>query len=63
MQLCGDAHLSNIGVFAAPDRRLVFSINDFDETFAWRYANHNEEAYAALRTAVDTGRVTAEIGL
>src|SRR3954451_6161141 len=31
-QLCGDAHLSNFGVFAAPDRRLVFSINDFDET-------------------------------
>ena len=31
-QLCGDAHLSNFGAFAAPDRRLVFSINDFDET-------------------------------
>ena len=31
-QLCGDAHLSNFGVFAAPDRRLVFGINDFDET-------------------------------
>ena len=38
-QLCGDAHLSNFGAFAAPDRRLVFSINDFDETlpgpFEW----------------------------
>jgi uncharacterized protein (DUF2252 family) len=38
-QLCGDAHLSNFGVFAAPDRRLVFSISDFDETlhgpFEW----------------------------
>ena len=32
VQLCGDAHLSNFGVFAAPDRRLVFSVNDFDET-------------------------------
>ncbi len=31
-QLCGDAHLMNFGVFAAPDRRLVFDINDFDET-------------------------------
>ena len=31
VQLCGDAHLSNFGGFAAPDRRLVFSINDFDE--------------------------------
>ena len=39
VQLCGDAHLSNFGGFAAPDRRLVFSINDFDETlpgpFEW----------------------------
>ena len=31
-QLCGDAHLSNFGVFATPERRMVFSINDFDET-------------------------------
>jgi uncharacterized protein (DUF2252 family) len=39
VQLCGDAHLSNFGVFLAPDRRLVFDINDFDEThpgpFEW----------------------------
>ncbi len=39
VQLCGDAHLSNFGAFAAPDRRLVFSVNDFDETlpgpFEW----------------------------
>ena len=31
-QLCGDAHLSNFGAFAAPDRSLVFDCNDFDET-------------------------------
>jgi uncharacterized protein (DUF2252 family) len=39
VQLCGDAHLSNFGAFASPDRRLVFSVNDFDETlpgpFEW----------------------------
>jgi len=39
VQLCGDAHLSNFGAFAAPDRRLVFGVNDFDETlpgpFEW----------------------------
>ena len=39
VQLSGDAHLSNFGVFAASDRRLVFSLNDFDETllgpFEW----------------------------
>ncbi len=32
VQLCGDAHLSNFGVFASPERSLVFDINDFDET-------------------------------
>jgi uncharacterized protein (DUF2252 family) len=32
VQACGDAHLSNFGVFAAADRRLVFDLNDFDET-------------------------------
>ncbi len=39
VQLCGDSHLSNFGLFASPDRRLVFDINDFDETlpgpFEW----------------------------
>ena len=30
--LCGDAHLSNFGIFATPERKLVFDINDFDET-------------------------------
>jgi uncharacterized protein (DUF2252 family) len=32
-QLCGDAHLSNFGIFATPERKLVFDINDFDETY------------------------------
>ena len=32
VQACGDAHLSNFGIFAAPDRREVFDVNDFDET-------------------------------
>jgi uncharacterized protein (DUF2252 family) len=39
VQLCGDAHLSNFGVFASPERHLVFDVNDFDEThpgpFEW----------------------------
>ena len=39
VQLCGDAHLSNFGSYMAPDRRLTFSLNDFDETlpgpFEW----------------------------
>jgi uncharacterized protein (DUF2252 family) len=32
VQLCGDAHLANFGLFASPERHLVFDINDFDET-------------------------------
>ena len=32
VQLCGDAHLSNFGVFGSPERQLMFDINDFDET-------------------------------
>src|SRR6201997_2003628 len=32
VQLCGDAHLSNFGLFASPERTLLFDLNDFDET-------------------------------
>src|SRR6266851_4927813 len=32
VQLCGDAHLSNFGLFASPERKLLFDLNDFDET-------------------------------
>ena len=35
VQLCGDAHLSNFGAFASPERRLVFDVNDFNETLGW----------------------------
>jgi uncharacterized protein (DUF2252 family) len=39
VQLCGDAHLANFGVFASPERRLMFDLNDFDESapgsFEW----------------------------
>ncbi len=39
LQVCGDAHIMNFGVFRGPDRRLVFDLNDFDETllgpFEW----------------------------
>ena len=39
VQLCGDAHLSNFGMFASPERHLIFDVNDFDETlpgpFEW----------------------------
>jgi uncharacterized protein (DUF2252 family) len=39
VQACGDAHLSNFGLFASPERKLVFDVNDFDETLPgpWEY--------------------------
>jgi uncharacterized protein (DUF2252 family) len=65
VQLCGDAHLSNVGGFASPERRLVFDLNDFDETlpgpFEWdvkRLAASFEVA-ARDRDFTDAERSTA----
>jgi uncharacterized protein (DUF2252 family) len=59
-QLCGDAHLSNFGAYASPERRLVFDINDFDETlpgpFEWD-VKRLSEVDAGLRRAVDSRRL------
>lgn len=46
--LCGDAHLSNFGLFATPERKLVFDINDFDEA----YVGHWEWDLKRLATSV-----------
>jgi uncharacterized protein (DUF2252 family) len=50
VQLCGDAHLANFGGFAAPDRRLVFDVNDFDETLPgpWEWDVKRLAASAAV---------------
>jgi uncharacterized protein (DUF2252 family) len=39
-QLCGDAQLSNFGVFAWPERTLLFDLNDFDETLPRPFEYH-----------------------
>jgi uncharacterized protein (DUF2252 family) len=56
VQCCGDAHLSNFGVFASPERRLVFDLNDFDETlpgpFEW---DVKRLAVSTLVAAQDNG--------
>jgi uncharacterized protein (DUF2252 family) len=67
-QLCGDAHLSNFGAFAAPDRALVFDVDDFDETlpgpFEWdlkrlvasfAVAGRDRGLDASQRRAIDLG--------
>ena len=55
VQLCGDAHLLNFGLFAAPDRRQVFDVNDFDETlagpFEWDVKRLATSAVVAAATA------------
>ena len=56
-QLCGDAHLSNFGLFAAPDRRLVFDLNDFDETLPgpWEWDVKRLAATTRSRRGRDRG--------
>jgi uncharacterized protein (DUF2252 family) len=63
VQLCGDAHLANFGGFAAPDRQMVFDLNDFDEThrgpFEWdlqRLAASMEIAGRSLDVAPEPRR-------
>jgi uncharacterized protein (DUF2252 family) len=54
VQLCGDAHLLNFGLYGAPDRRQVFDVNDFDETlegpFEWDVKRLAASAVVAART-------------
>ncbi len=69
-QLCGDAHLSNFGMYAAPDRRLVFDTNDFDETLPGPFEWDVKRLVASFAVAgrdrgFDTGRrqaINLEVG-
>ncbi len=55
IQICGDAHLANFGVFASPERRLLFDVNDFDETttgpWEWDLKRLAASAVVAARSA------------
>lgn len=50
-QLCGDAHLSNFGLFATPERRLAFDVNDFDETYPGPFEWDVKRLVASLAVA------------
>src|ERR1700761_2734756 len=50
-QCCGDAHLSNFGIFASPERRLVFDLNDFDETLPGPWEWDLKRLAASMRIA------------
>jgi len=51
VQLCGDAHLSNFGAFASPERALLFDVNDFDETLAGPFEYDVERMAASFTIA------------
>ena len=58
VQLCGDAHLSNFGVFYSPERRLVFDINDFDETHTGPFEWDVKRLVASIAVAGDSLHLT-----
>ncbi len=61
VQCCGDAHLSNFGVFASPERQLVFDLNDFDETLPgpWEW-DVKRLAVSMLVASLDNGFVVKD---
>lgn len=59
-QLCGDAHLSNFGAYASPERRLVFDVNDFDETLPGPFEWDVKRLAASLVVAGRDNEYTAQ---
>src|SRR5450755_1632241 len=62
VQLCGDAHLSNFGGFASPERRLVFDLNDFDETLPGPFEYDVKRMAASFTIAARNNGLTAAEG-
>ncbi len=63
VQLCGDAHLSNFGVFASPERALLFDLNDFDETLPGPFEYDVKRMAASFTIAArNNGFTKADIG-
>src|SRR3954466_12488298 len=60
VQLCGDAHLSNFGVFASPERTLLFDINDFDETLPGPFEYDVKRMAASFTIAARNNSFTSD---
>jgi uncharacterized protein (DUF2252 family) len=60
VQLCGDAHLSNFGAFASPERELLFDLNDFDETLPGPFEYDVERLAASFAIAARNNGFTPE---
>ncbi len=57
-QVCGDAHLSNFGAYASPERRMIFDVNDFDETLPGPWEWDVKRLVASLAVAGRNNRFT-----
>jgi uncharacterized protein (DUF2252 family) len=60
VQACGDAHLSNFGIFGSPERRLVFDVNDFDETLPGPWEWDVKRLAASMEVAARDNEFTAK---
>jgi uncharacterized protein (DUF2252 family) len=60
VQLCGDAHLSNFGMYASPERELLFDVNDFDETLPGPWEWDIKRLAASFVLAARSNGLTAE---
>ena len=60
VQLCGDAHLSNFGIYSSPERHLVFDINDFDETYPGPFEWDVKRLAASLQIAGESSEFSAK---
>jgi uncharacterized protein (DUF2252 family) len=61
VQACGDAHLANFGMFASPERRLVFDINDFDETLPGPWEWDVKRLAASLEVAARSNDFSTKV--
>src|SRR5258708_13300384 len=59
-QVCGDAHLSNFGAYASPERRMIFDVNDFDETLPGPWEWDVKRLVASLAVAGSNNRFSRE---
>jgi uncharacterized protein (DUF2252 family) len=62
VQLCGDAHLVNFGGFATPERRLIFDVNDFDETLPGPWEWDLKRLGASFAVAARSKGIPDEVG-
>jgi uncharacterized protein (DUF2252 family) len=62
VQLCGDCHLSNFGIFATPERNVIFDLNDFDETLPGPFEWDLKRLAASFVVAAESNNFSARVG-